>query len=926
MLFHTSFQPRNVSALTSLKILYIDHSKELSFIHGLTRLTSLQIFRCHNFTHLSGLEKLTQLTSLHLEECTNLTQLPGLENLTQLTSLRLKECPKLVELPALDRLTQLTKLSLFACRSLAQLSGLDNLIQLTSLDLSFSGIRELPAGIRNMKFLKNLYLDYMNLLDLPDWLPEITEIFSLGWLPPEKTKTKAYVSLYHTVVESIPDMSIFEQPYEMVVKWFEDRKRGRTQTLNEIKVVFLGDGEAGKSHTIARLMNDGGAPVDYVDTATPGIVIRHRNYTLDDRSFRVHYWDFGGQEIMHSMHRIFLTGRTMYVVLINARDDTQSDRAQYWLHNIQSFAPNAPVLLVLNKIDQNPKASIDERTLRARYSGLTQTVRLSALKFGQEEFNRAFTDVLLSEIRNTGYLDAQWPGSWIRVKEQLENMEPHYILGSQYKAICRECQVDDLQTELLHWFNDLGVSFCFCDKEDYTLKKHVILRPDWITNGLYIILFNECPGADNGQIPHSAIYELLERASYDDTILCTLPEASYDKPGEVEYVLCIMRKFQLSLDCADGTEFIPMLCRQDAAVDIHEYEQDAGLLEFRMDFDYLPDNLLHRLMVERYGELDKASAWRKGAKFEIPDLGCSAVVMIDGKQLRFFIRHTDPLHRPNTYLTMLKANVDRIVARIGLEKPTCMIVYKYNGGTELFEYDTLKTMMACGAHQTFSMLRKALIPVPEILYHAAPDILEDETKLLTEIKRSCRSIQDEPNFRLIRKADGHGYKNGPGMEDFRNRRVRDDLLRMGFKLADQSQRGSSGTGRSIGELDLLVLDEQGEPWTIIEALRTSDEKKTGWREHLDKLLNKYNARGLPRLYLLTYVDADPAAFDGIWDSYRRYIQTYSPRPFVYTVGSFTDLSDAGSPQYIKTAKCQYACGGMSTTVYHIFAQIPTRNE
>ena len=30
--------------------------------------------------------------------------------------------------------------------------------------------------------------------------------------------------------------------------------------LNEIKVVFLGDGGAGKSHTIARLMNDGGAP------------------------------------------------------------------------------------------------------------------------------------------------------------------------------------------------------------------------------------------------------------------------------------------------------------------------------------------------------------------------------------------------------------------------------------------------------------------------------------------------------------------------------------------------------------------------------------------------------------------------------------------------------------------------------------------
>ena len=63
--------------------------------------------------------------------------------------------------------------------------------------------------------------------------------------------------------------------------------------LNEIKVVFLGDGDAGKSHTIARLMNDGGDPIDYVGQSTPGIVIKHKDYKRDDRNLRVHYWDFG---------------------------------------------------------------------------------------------------------------------------------------------------------------------------------------------------------------------------------------------------------------------------------------------------------------------------------------------------------------------------------------------------------------------------------------------------------------------------------------------------------------------------------------------------------------------------------------------------------------------------------------------------------
>ena len=49
------------------------------------------------------------------------------------------------------------------------------------------------------------------------------------------------------------------------------RTEEATVPLNEIKVVFLGDGEAGKSHTIARLMNDGGEPVGYTDQSTPGI-------------------------------------------------------------------------------------------------------------------------------------------------------------------------------------------------------------------------------------------------------------------------------------------------------------------------------------------------------------------------------------------------------------------------------------------------------------------------------------------------------------------------------------------------------------------------------------------------------------------------------------------------------------------------------
>ena len=945
----------NLTQLTSLDLSRCEKLTALPWLENLTQLTFLNLSGCIKLTALPGLENLTQLTSLNLSECSSLTALPSLENLTQLTSLNLSQCHSLTALPSLENLTQLTSLKLLGCSSLTALPSLKNLPQLTSLDLSECsrltalpslenltqlpelsglgqlaelnlsgcGIRELPEGIRNLKSLRLLNLDNLNLRELPDWLPEIAEKFDIfnNMFPQDRGEEKAIVSLRATKVESIPDMSIFERSYDMVVKWFLQRAAGKTQPLNEIKVVFLGDGEAGKSHTIARLMNDGGDPDTTVfdGQSTPGIVIKHKDYIVDGRSFRVNYWDFGGQEIMHSMHRIFLTGRTMYVILLNARDDTQGDRAHYWLHNIQSFAPGAPVLLVLNKIDQNENASVDERDLRGRYDKLTQVVRLSALKYSQEDFNEKFTAVLLEGIQRTGFLDAQWPSDWKRVKEELENMASHYIMGDAYEEICSRCHVDQNQKELLHWFNVLGVSFCYDGDEDYALKDYVILRPDWITNALYIILFNKLEGVQNGLIPHRSIYNILRTAHNNPDIRCTLPQARYTI-GDIQYVLGVMRKFNLSFPHGNDHEFIPMLCQQNSTVDVQYYHKDQDMLEFNMEFDYLPNNLLHRLMVERHSELDMTTVWRTGARFQLPGTGLSAVVVIDGNTLRFFVRYADPMHRPNTYLSMLKANVDRIVDKMGLKAPTCQLIYKLDGKQEYFEFELLKDMLKHNVPTVYSRILRKSIPIEDIMNQSAPDGLEDEKRLLDAIRKSCLNIQAESDYYL---KDG---ESGWGMEDKRNRRIRDDLQMLGYDVKDQTQRGLSGTGRGIGELDLLLYNGRKEPWTIIEALRVSSGAKTDWNNHLDKLVANYNYFGASCLYLLTYVDSDEDDFQRIWDGYQRHIPKINPGKFTYCGKSLVILNVADDPQYVKSAKCQYDCGGRMTTAYHIFARIPKHGE
>lgn len=916
--------PTRFSKLEQLRLSPMEQLREIKGLGSLGGLKELDLSFTNPGTAFDA-TRFPMLRRLELAGNTDLTQVEELSKLAYLEELDLSGTSVGSELN-LSTLHNLKQIRLVDTDKLEKAYGFGESGNLEYIDLSCSGITRIPDDIQDLKKLMHLDLSNLSLDYLPDWLLKLGLDF---------TYCEDGINLRGTKVLGV-DTTLFSEKatdqnfadYQKRVKeWFAAQKEEVAKPLNEIKVVFLGDGEAGKSHTIARLMNDGGEP-DYAvfdGQSTPGIVVRNKEYDLDGRRITVHYWDFGGQEIMHSMHRMFLTARTIYVVILNARDKTQDDRAKYWLHNIRSFANDAPVILVLNKIDQNENASVNERDLRVRYPNLMEIVRLSALKFSRDEFNANLTATLMRQIAASGYLDAQFPAAWMRLKDRLLSLTGDFILAEEYDTLCDSCGIEakgETRKELLHWFDDLG--FLFYLDGALELEDIIVLNPNWITNALYIILFNRLEDARNGLIPHRSIFNLLKAANSDPNIRSTLPQTRYTT-SDVPYILGIMRKFNLSFTDGHNNEFIPMLCQQNSTVDVLYYHKDADVLEFSMEFDYLPTNLLHRLMVDRRSELDIENAWRTGARFHLRELGFSAVVVIDDNILRFYIRHTDPMHRPNTYLAMLKVNVERIAETMGLGTPTSWLIYKLDGKRDVFDFDMLKIMQEMGQPQAFSMTWRKMIPITDILNQSAPEGMDDEKKLLNAIRHSCMSIQDEPIYHLIKNASAPGYVNGVGMEDLRNRRLRDGLMMQGYRILDQSQRGRSGTGKGLGEFDILIHNERGEPWTVIEALRISNGAKGEWNNHLYKLLDNYNVVGLRVLYLLTYVDADPSTFARIWHSYQAYIPQYSPGQHTYMDGSFVDLNDADSPQYIKTAKCQYSRGSDPITVYHIFARIPTQN-
>ena len=786
------------------------------------------------------------------------------------------------------------------------ISSLDNVKfpeGLQSLSLWGTKLTRLPMAIRKLKNLKTLDLSELRLEELPDWLSELGLPFTFH-------RYYDGIRLNNTTVEGV-DMSIFDQSQEDILRWFEERKSQGVSPLNEIKVVFLGNGDVGKTHTIARLLRNGEKPDEtFTGDSTPGIAISHKTYPIDGQDIQVHFWDFGGQDILYSMHRMFLTDRTIYVVMVDARNETKGSQAREWLDTVKSFAGDAPVLLVVNKTDQNPGVTVDETTLMGEYPNLKQIIYMSALNAGKQEFEKTFTRAMIDLIRSSDVPKMKWPKNWKKVKDALQNLRSPYIRSGDYEKICANCGVEQDGATVLNWCNDLGVCFC---RPDFRLRDYVILNPDWITNAIYTILFNRRETVQNGMISQEDIDALLRNDGRQKKVKRVKKDLRYSYQ-DTTYVLDVVRKFHLSYQVDRDTEFFPMLCSEISSSVAKEYADLEDTLEFHMEFDYLPNNVLHRLMVEHWQELDLENVWRTGARFRQKDTGLSAVVKIHDNTLIIYVRSNNAeLHGRNTYLSIMEGSVDRIRNELRLPSTKKWLIYKQGGKQHAFDYEELLLMLADGEETVYASsfdrpFRK--VQIMDVLKQAAPAPQREQEQLLEDLVKICADLQAEKHYR-------------GSEEDDRNRWLRSNLIRLPYEVLDQTQRGLGGGGRRAGELDLDIRKYKDIPWTICEALRIHDGSKGDWNDHLDKLLNNYNPNGLPFLILLTYVDDRNNRFDDIWKGFKSHIRGHSPMNFTYLDGSFRHFTTEPwtGNHFIQTARCNYAKGDYQPTVYHIFVRM-----
>ena len=288
-----------------------------------------------------------------------------------------------------------------------------------------------------------------------------------------------------------PPVEIVKQGREAVINYFkslEDEK----EPLNEVKVLLVGDGGAGKTSLVKRIF---GEEVDGNEPQTQGINIRKLAVKNGDREIKANFWDFGGQEIMHATHQFFLSKRSLYILVLDGRKD---EKPEYWLKLIENFGGDSPVLVVINKIDENPAFELNRKFLQEKYPSIRGFYRLSCKSNeGIEEFSKA----LKEELTKVKHLEIKWPKSWFNVKSRLEKICPscpsikdddncehcNFIEYKEYKTMCDEegIKSESEQNTLVDFLHDLGVILHF---KDIPLLNTHVLEPEWVTNAVYKIV------------------------------------------------------------------------------------------------------------------------------------------------------------------------------------------------------------------------------------------------------------------------------------------------------------------------------------------------------------------------------------------------------------------------------------------------------
>ncbi|MBN2285882.1 MAG: leucine-rich repeat domain-containing protein [Tissierellales bacterium] len=511
---------------------------------------------------------------------------------------------KLAQLPEeIGQLLNLKELDLSGNSLIEIPFTIGRLKNLIDLKLTRNKLKKIPANIGELRKLYSLSINHNELSALPK---EFVQLKSLNYLdlrynqfskfPPEvrKIKTLKALHIYENPLE-LPPPEIIKQGIHSILEYFR-QLMGDVVNINEAKLVLVGQGNVGKTCLAKRLMFD----VFQDEQSTQGIDVFTWGIsapTKEQEKIDLNVWDFGGQEIYHATHQFFLTKRSVYLLVWNARRSRDYENIYYWLHTIEAFAGISPIILVMSKLSERD----DDLNMKDIKEAFPQVMGLYKIDSKDGRGIPALKETISRTTWTLPHMQTAWSQKWFNIRERLERDERDWI---DYQEFCQICNSEGLIEQQIQVFDeylhDLGVIIHFRDRLE--LQNIVILKPEWATKAVYKILDSRVVLECGGVLQHSILPYIWDTNIYPTSVFPKLLE--------------LMNKFELAYKLPDQKSHLVAGLLPSTEVNF-EWEYSNNLC-FYYRYDFIPAGVMTRFIVLVHRDLELREdgnhvCWREGA-------------------------------------------------------------------------------------------------------------------------------------------------------------------------------------------------------------------------------------------------------------------------------------------------------------------------
>ena len=505
----------------------------------------------------------------------------------------------------------------------------------------------------------------------------------------------------------------------------------------EAKLLLVGEGGTGKSSLLRALR---GQDFEAHLSSTHGVDVLPLTLPCPDRdcvNLALNVWDFGGQQIYHTTHQFFMTRRSLYLLVWNARGDTDQGRLDHWLRKIQVLAPGSPVLLVATHIDERP-ADFNLDRFRAAYPQIAGLATVSnKTGAGIEELKV----VIAAEAAKLPLMEQEWPHAWVEVEAALLAADKTHINGEEFAAICVRCGVGDPfeQGVLGGYLHDLGKILYYQD--DDVLCDFMVLKPNWLTEAMARVL--------DDAVTRDQRHGVLEHADFPRIW------RGYDRrlyPVFTRMLERFLISYQLEEPEAGRRQsMVPLLLPHSPPAGLPPWAEvlpDQPEVRMVFDLDFVPDGIMSWFIVLTH-HYSQDLHWREGVRLQYE--GHQAMSSSTPVPRQFWLHVRGPA--PSNFFNILQHTInDRIIRRyfegLTYRRRVPCICHKARGEAapcpHYFDYDKLverkqagKPTIECGEKPYADVSVTELL---EGIHYTTLDRLDAKVERILEIVGENREL------------------------------------------------------------------------------------------------------------------------------------------------------------------------------------------